>query len=138
MPVLNEIATYIAASSTATFSAGPHATKTQIFIGDFPEDQRNTLVAIFEPGGAPPVYTFGASPMLERPTVQVISRSTSYATARTNAFTIYAILAAIKDATLSGTAYTRVTPSQSPADLGKDADDRHLISCNYMAEKVVS
>lgn len=137
MPVLNEIAAYIAATSTG-FSAGPHASKTQIFIGDMPEDQRDTLIAIYEPGGAPPVYSFGASPMLERPTVQVISRSTSYATARTNAFTIYTILAAVEDATLSGTAYTRVTPSQSPIDLGKDADDRHLISCNFMAEKVVS
>lgn len=138
MPVLNEIAAHIAASSTALFSAGPHATKTQIFIGDMPEGQRDTSIAIYEPGGAPPVYSFGASPMLERPTVQVISRSTSYATARTNIALIYAILAAVEDATLSGTAYTRVTPSQSPTDLGKDADDRHLISCNFMAEKVVS
>lgn len=138
MPVLNEIAAHIAATSTG-YSAGPHATKIQIFIGDLPEDQRSTLIALFESGGAPPVYTFGSTPVLvERPTVQVISRSTSYATARTNATTIYNILAAVKGATLSGTAYTRVTPSQSPFDMGKDADDRHLISCNYIAEKAVS
>lgn len=137
MPILNEVAAHIAASSTI-FSAGPHATKTEIFIGDLPEDQRATLIALFEAGGAPPVYTYGSSPMLERPTVQVISRSTSYATARTNASTIYSILAAVKGATLSGTIYTRVTPSQSPFDMGKDADDRHLISCNYIAEKAVS
>lgn len=137
MPVLNEIAAYIAATSTS-FSAGPHATKIQIFIGDLPADQRDTAIALYESGGAPPVFTYGSSPLVERPTVQVVSRSTSYATARANATTIYNILAAIEGATLSGTAYTRVTPSQSPFDLGTDADDRQLISCNYIAEKAVS
>ena len=138
MSVLNEIATYIAAQSTATFSAGPHATKTEIWIGRFPEDQRATAIALFEPGGAPPVYSFGSSPMLERPSIQVISRSTSYATARANAKTIYTILAAVEGATLTSTVYTRITPSQSPIDMGQDADDRHLISCNFIAEKEVS
>jgi hypothetical protein len=137
MPVLNEIAAHIAATSTG-FSAGPHPTKIQIFIGVFPEDQRATAIALYESGGAPPVYTYGSSPLVERPTVQVISRSSSYATARTNATTIYNILAAVEDATLSGTAYTRVTPLQSPLDMGNDADDRQLISCNYMTEKAVS
>lgn len=137
MPVLNEIAAYIAATST-NFSAGPHATKTEIFIGDFPEDQRSTAIALYESGGAPPVYTYGSSPLVERPTVQVVTRSTDYAIARSNATTIYNILAAIEDATLSGTAYTRVTPLQSPLDMGTDADDRQLISCNYIAEKAVS
>lgn len=137
MAILNEIAAYVAAQTTS-FSAGPHASKIEIWIGQFPADQRGTAVALFEPGGAPPVFTFGANPMVERPSVQVVSRSTSYATARTNAKTIYSLLAAVEDATLSGTVYTRITPSQSPFDMGMDPDDRHLISCNYIAEKEVS
>lgn len=139
MPLLDEIATYIVSQSTANFVVGPTTTaKTSIWKGQFPQRQVGNAIALFEPGGAPPLYTFSSSPSLERPSVQVISRSSSYATARSNAKAIYSILAAVKNATISGTAYTRITPSQSPFDMGKDPDDRNLISCNYIAEKAVS
>lgn len=134
--ILTELSTYILANST-TWVAGPSTGVVQVWKGRFPSVAANTSVALFEAGGIEPNYTYSGLNH-ERPTVQVISRSTSYETARDNANVIYVLLGGTDNATLSSVEYAKVTPSQSPFDIGTDADGRTMISCNYIADKAVS
>lgn len=142
--LLDELSSHILKSSTF-FVRAPSTTKVPIWLGGFRADRPNTAVSIYETGGPGAVYTFSGI-TFERPTVQVISRSTSYATARTNAWRIYAILSVVGNVSLplttsTGSAtvpYVTISPVQSPFDMGSDAVDRQQISCNYQIEKVLS
>lgn len=134
--ILPELSAYIISNATG-FVAAPATSGIQIWLNRFPEDGSNHAVALYESGGVGPNYTYtGISS--ERPNVQVICRSTSYATARSTANRIYSLLAGVENATLTGTSYTRITPVQSPFDIGADAAGRSMISCNYQSEKAVS
>lgn len=136
--ILPEISAYLVANTTR-FIAAPstHATKYQVWLNKFPAESQDSAVALFESGGIEPIYTYeGLSN--ERPTMQVISRSHSYDTARDNANAIFTLLAGTENATLSNVSYTKITPVQSPFDLGTDAAERNMVSCNFTAEKAVS
>jgi hypothetical protein len=136
--LLPELSTLILAQST-NFIAAPttSASKAQVWLNRFPETGSNTAIALYESGGIGPSYTYSGVSH-EKPAVQVISRSTSYVTARRNANRVFTILAATKNSTISSVAYTQITPSQSPFDLGADAAGRSMISCNYIVEKAIS
>jgi hypothetical protein len=107
----------------------------------FPATSPATAIVALESGGAGPVYTHNGSLMIERPTLQFISRSTGYATARSNAQVIYDTLAAVtnsaipKNGSTSETTYLTISPLQSPTDMGQDSDERALVTCNYFIEK---
>lgn len=142
--LLDELSSYILENSTS-FARAPSTAKIPIWLGGFRADQPNTAVSIYETGGPGPVYVFSGI-TFERPTVQIISRSTSYTTARTNAWRIYNILAEVSNTSLpvstsTGAAtvsYVTITPAQSPFDMGSDAVARQQISCNYQIEKIRS
>lgn len=134
--ILPELSAYLLANTTG-FVAGPSTTGTQIWLNRFPENSEDTAVALYEAGGIEPNYTYTGLNH-ERPSVQVISRSSSYATARSNANRIFSALSGIENSTLTGTEYVKVTPVQSPFDLGNDAGGRAMISCNYISDKAVS
>lgn len=142
--LLDELALRVTTQSTR-FAVAPSTAKIPIWKGGFRADQPNTAVSLFETGGVIPLYTYNGLE-LERPTVQIISRSTSYVTARANAWDIYEILMLVGNASLPVSAstssptvqYVTITPNQSPFDMGTDARDRHQISCNYTIEKALS
>lgn len=141
MPVLDEISGYILSNSTRFKAGGSTGTKVPLWKSTLPPDQANTSIGLFEAGGPGPVYTHNGTLYTERPSLQVISRSTSYATARDNAEHIYTLLGAVtnvlvaKTTSTGDTTYVSITPVQSPFDMGQDAEERNLISCNYIAEK---
>jgi len=134
--LLDEVAAYIAASSTF-FAVGSSTSKTSIWKSQFPIERPNTAVALYETGGLPPSYRYDTVDH-ERPGVQVISRSTSYVTARQNAQRIWKLLATVENSTLSGVRYINITPSQSPFPIGSDAENRFLISSNFIAGKATT
>lgn len=133
--LLDEIATYLDASSTALTVGPTTSAATPIFKSRLPADVQATAIALFESGGRSPDYRMTSTVSFERPTIQVLSRSTSYPTARTNAELVFTLLSTLTNSTLTGTRYVRVTPAQSPFDIGRDPDERHLVSCNYLIEK---
>lgn len=142
MPILNELADYLVNASTV-FALGPSSTATPIFLSSLPPDNPSEAIGMYEPGGAAPEYTMdGVS--FERPTIQVLCRSTSYQTSRSNAQIVYNTFAAIKNQALPKvlstgvTNYVTVSPVQSPFDMGRDAENRALVSCNYQVQKEVS
>lgn len=130
MMLLPEISAYIIANATG-FSS------TNLFLHQYHSGAPDTLVVLRESGGAPPTYDFNGV-TFERPSFQVVTRAAAYTTARTNANRIYTLLSSVENSTLSGTYYNRITPNQSPFDVGEESDERALVSCNYLAEKEIS
>lgn len=143
MPYGSEVANYITSNSTAYKTGGSTGSATPVWLNKFPSDDVDTAIAIYDSGGLGPLYTHNGL-SLERPTVQIISRSTSYATARQNADYIFRTLGGVTNAGVSKTTstgettYLTITPLQSPSDMGQDAEERSMVTCNYMAEKEMS
>jgi hypothetical protein len=132
--ILDDITKFIAASSTA-FTSG-----TNLFASMFPPGSADTAAVVIEYSGPGPEWAFGStSPIRERPRVQIISRSSSYQTARTNAETIHTILdRGVTNSTLAGSTgnrYLTIAAVQSPFSLGQDQNDLHRVACNYQVEK---
>lgn len=132
--LLTEIKAYLVANVTAL-------TANNVYLHQYPDNAPDTLVVLRESGGAPPTYQFNGV-TFERPSFQVVARGPNtqggYAAARALANSVYTVLANTKNATLSTVYYNRITPNQSPFDVGEDSHERPLISCNYLAEKALS
>jgi Bacteriophage minor capsid protein len=135
--LLDDMATMILAASTSLKLGGSTGSKTPVFLSRIPPDQVSLSVGVYEAGGPPPQYVYGGI-TFERPSVQVLVRAASYEAGRNLADTIYQYLSTVTNSTVSSTLYVSVTPQQSPFDAGYDANDRRLISCNYIIEKELS
>ncbi|MDX1746093.1 MAG: minor capsid protein [Halobacteriales archaeon] len=132
--LLDDIASYILANTTG-FTLG-----TNLFKSRTPETAADTSVTLFEAPGLAPEWSFGSTtPTRERPRLQVLSRSTSYQTARNNAETIHKALdrQIVNSTSVSSTGprYILVRAVQQPFPIDFDSNVRHTISCNYDIEK---
>jgi len=110
---------------------------TAIYRGRQPSDP-STVVTIYETGGSPPVHGMGGSPgtaLAEQPSIQVVTRSTSYSTARTTADQCFDLLDGLYQTTINGTRYLYVEALQSPFMLERDDQERTRIACNYRIVK---
>jgi hypothetical protein len=102
----------------------------------------DTVVGLYETPGWSPQWAFttgSSAPVFERPGLQVIARSTSYATARGHAYCCYRILDSVRNKTLphtsSGTRYLSIDAAGSPFSLGQDQNRRFLLSVNFDVTK---
>lgn len=143
MPAINEVATYIVAQSTR-YALGDSSTAVPLYMNKLPAEVADTAVTIMDSGGSAPLYTHNGTFALERPTIQVITRSSGYQTARDHAEHIYQLLAGVTNVSISKTtstgvtSYLTITPLQSPSDMGQDAEERPLVTCNFVMEKELS
>ena len=141
MALLDDIATFLASSSTK-FTVGSTGNIGKSIALDTTQTPA-TFIALYEQAGAPNSYEFststGADVVIERPNLQVLSRSTSYQTARNNAQTVYTLLDGISRnlPTSTGTRYLSIEAVQAPFQAGFDANRRNLVSVNFNVEKVV-
>jgi hypothetical protein len=140
MALLTDLSDILVTASSLFRAGGDPSTSTgvPIWLGQFPPDTAATAVAIYESGGAGPLNTLVSAsttttpPFVRRPSVQVISRSTSYPTARALAEVIWTSFHGTLSATsTSGPVYLTISPNQDPIDMGLDPDHRHMISCNF-------
>lgn len=138
MPILTEVATYLAANSTLAVGG---VTGT-LQITQMTDDMANTVVALYETGGSATVKAFstgaGAARVYEQPGLQALSRSTSYATARASAGIVYDLLDGISNTTMTGVTYLSVDAVQPPFAIGRDDNERHLISVNFQVKKATT
>lgn len=121
--------TLIEALTTAIDSATSLTSGSSLFIGWMP-DQPDTAVALYEYEGETPDYVMG-SPVIDKPRVQIISRSASYATARDTLNTIRS-LTDVHDTTLTGIDTLRVHPYGSVTALGRDDKNRWEFSLSIV------
>jgi minor capsid protein len=126
--ILDELATYIDTNTALTLG-------TNLFESRLPESPA-TAVALAEYGGIAPLQTLGPTFVEENPRVQVVSRAADYATARTNAKTIWNLFKAFPSGTsLSGVVYKDIIPLQSPFLMMRDALDRPIVAFNLEVAK---
>lgn len=142
MPLLTDILTYLDAQSTAfkKLSASTGNLVLTALLDRTPSP--DTLTALYETGGSSPNWVFGSTnPAYETAGLQVISRSSRYATARSRAYLAYRILGGIKNQYLPTSThstkclYLDCNPDQPPFSLGPDQNDRWLVSVNFTVHK---
>lgn len=142
--LLDDVATYLDAQSTAlTLLSGTGGNLAKAIALDA-TPAPGTLVALYETAGRGNGYTMStgakATVAYESAGLQVLSRSTSYATARDNAETVYTTLDGLAGATLptsTGTLYLDFSAVQPPFSAGRDNSDRHVVSVNFLVRKEV-
>ena len=130
--MLDEIGAYLEAQGLGTLA-------TDLFLGEMPSEP-DTCVVVHEYEGGPPVHFMGiaaGTAIWEQPRVQVMTRSKSYATARSKAKDAFNKLDG-HSGTLSGTEYGYIRALGSPGLLGKDGNDRVLVVCNFEVVKKLS
>ena len=140
--ILDDVATWLAANSTLLSVGGTTGTLTKAVMLD---SQPDTVATLLETGGLPTVQAFSTGTnntqvVYERPNLQLLSRSTSYVTARNVAETVYTLLDGYTGTlpTSTGTRYLSVDAIQAPFSLGRDENERYLVSVNFQIRKEVS
>jgi hypothetical protein len=137
--ILDEVAGFLAAGSTR-FTVGTDLLK-GVLMDDIPAD---TCTAIYETAGTAPTHTLSTGSYTDRAYetagIQILARSTSYQTARQNAQTAWALLDGYHGGmpTSTGIRYLGVDAVQSPFSIGRDRNQRHLISCNFLAKRATT
>lgn len=124
--LLDEIGTYLQNAGVGTLG------KSLFRSPEFPTTAEDTATAIIESGGFRPGYVHDRDgPSYDRPSFQLLHRAKDLAVARAKAELAWKALGLIKNRSIEGWRYLRVTPVQSPFGIGKDENGRELVSCNY-------
>jgi hypothetical protein len=123
--ILDELAGYIAAQGLGTLG-------TSLFLGRLPPTP-DSVIALRESGGPPPINTFDAS--YERPSLQVLVRGSAYTSARLQAERLYQALTTVANTAISGVWYIHVTPDGPPTLLEHDESGRPILVFNLEVEK---
>ena len=129
--LLDEIGNYLQAQAVGTLG-------TDLFTGTLP-DAPDACTGLMEYGGAAPVHALGGGQAkYERPRLQVVVRATTYTAARTKIETVYKLLQALSNTTLSSVRYLSVEAVASPAFLERDANNRVKLVVNFQIHKELS
>lgn len=108
----------------------------------FAPDSNDPCVILYETGGSEPVRSFatGSGVVLERPRVQVVSRSNQYdyASSRTTIDAVCKLLEGMPARTINGVRYQWCGALQSPFPIGRDESGRVLLACNFEVIKELS
>lgn len=119
MSVGSDIAVYLQTAGIGTIA-------TDMFVGHMP-DSPNNVITIYESGG----YPLDLAGFLRYPTLQVIVRNESYATARTKIDQIISTLHRTTNTTINGTKYCSIYSTGDAASIGKDDQNRSQLSVNF-------
>ena len=133
MPLLQEIGDYLTSQGVGTLG-------TNMFLGYLP-DAPNTAGAIYPTGGITAVHAFAPGPgqaKAQRPSVQIVWRSTSFQTADTKIRQIWALLDGLPERTLGGTRYQSIEAVADPALMNRDEQGRTIMVANFYIAKDVS
>lgn len=147
MAILDEALTYVLANTSTGLFTNPSSTSpgVPIYLSRMPPDPVDVAVSLYEPGGAPPLGTLNDSaPTAERPRIQIYSRATSYQTARNNAQAIWDAFYTLRNTAIAKTGSTGTTlwhlaePINSPTDIGRDGNERNIVTADIQVTKEMS
>lgn len=110
---------------------------TTIYRGFMP-DTPDEALQLVETGGYPPVYAFGTTVVEERPTVQLMRRSSVANRARADLYVIKQLLDGMGDRSINGTAYKWVSVLHNPMPIGRDQSNRERFVMNAIIAKAVT
>lgn len=138
--MLDDVATYLAAQSTTLSKLS--GTGGNLSRAVMPSTMApDTIVTLYETAGTGPYDEFstgsGSTMVYEAPILQVLSRSTSASTARTNAYIVFDLLHGYtgKLPTSTGTVYLSIAALQSPFQADIDDNHRFIYSVNFAVMK---
>lgn len=131
MATLDELALLLEANSVGHDGV-------DLFKATRPETPDVCLTLTEYPGNAPLYVQESPAPKHENVQVQVMARGGDYPQARSLAYSAWAVLSRVTNQTLSGVRYLSIRPSSSPALVGRDGNDRVLVSFNLTVEKEVN
>jgi hypothetical protein len=142
VPLLDDMAAYLASATSAFIpmsgTAGNMLKSAMLDHTPAPD----TMISLYETGGMGPSWAFGSTaPVYETAGLQVLARSTSYATAHALAHSAYVWFGGLRNKYLPSTTattkvlYVDVQPDQPPFSIGPDANGRHLVSVNFTVRK---
>lgn len=110
---------------------------TTIYKGFLPE-QPDDAFLLTETGGRGPINAMSTGPgnaALEVAGLQVLRRSSSYATARLGMQTVMNLLDGLSERTINSTRYSYVEAVQVPFSLMRDESERSILAVNFLAYK---
>ena len=110
---------------------------TTIYKGFLPE-QPDDAFLLTETGGRGPIHAMSTGPgnaALEVAGLQVLRRSSSYATARLGMQTVMNLLDGLSERTINATRYSYVEAQQVPFALMRDESQRSILAVNFLAYK---
>ena len=136
--MLDPVATYLVANTTLTVG-GTTGTLAKAVMSD---SQPDTVTVLYEQPGAGAEYSFSTSTgtvavVYEQPNLQALSRAATYTVARAAAQTVYTTLNGLGDTTMSGVRFLSIEAIQAPFSVGRDKQDRYLVSVNFRVKKEV-
>lgn len=129
MSMISEVGTYLAANGLGTVGV-------DLFEGLNPPEP-DTLTALFERPGRPPIRASANKIVAEQPSLLVVTRALDYETG-------YQRIKAVKDrlqnfvGTLSGTRYLEISANQGIHSVGQDERRRFHFSLNFNVRKEAS
>lgn len=104
--------------------------ETNLFLKSL-QDQPNNCIVLQDSGGFSP--DTGAD--IQKPTITVISRSSSYETAYAQLQTLYAFLHTMHNTTINSARYISIFATSGILPLGDDHKGRTLLSQNYRIDR---
>lgn len=116
-------------------SGGVGTPGTDLYFGSLPPDP-DTALAVYETPGLPPEHTMGntaGQAACERPTIQVVARAATYATARALSQKAFLLLDGLPKRVIGSTQYYYGKARQSPFLMGRDESGnpgRYLVAFN--------
>lgn len=131
MGMAAEIAAHLVANGYGSTTA-PSPT---IFADFFP-GQPDNVISVNDTTGFEPERAMGRL-VMETRNLQILVRNTTRSGAETIANNIFTLLDRF-DGTLSGTRYYSILGRTTPFSLGRDENNRHRWTCNYVVRKDMS
>lgn len=131
--LLDDLGTYLQSKGVGTVGS-------TLFLGRVPDTPTTPadVVVLREYGGMGTIKAMAATPgqaVLEQPAVQVLARSTSYATARAKAEATFKVLDGLAWTSTGSAVRYWVEAQQSPSWFGDDANGRALVGFNCQVRK---
>ena len=127
--ILDDIAIHLEDNSTLVLGV-------DLTLAFMPENP-NTVTTIYETGGVGPLNAFstgGGTRVYEQPSIQIVTRSTSYETARNIQETVFTVLDGVNNQTVPSTGsvhYGSIDAVQSPFLINRDSNNRFKVGVNF-------
>lgn len=139
MPLLDDIATYIASQGQGTVksSVAQAGVNWLIYKGSTPPGDRSDAISLMITVGGSPLETMGSGitgVVAEQPRFQILARNMDYSAATAKAELLWATLHGFSG-TLGSTRYLRIEAQQSPFVVGRDDATRWMVGFNCIAWK---
>lgn len=128
MSPAHELALYLESQGVGVFGGN---TDWSLHVSREPASPDNVITLYDTPGSAPANYGI----QLRQPSIQVRVRAANYAAGMTKQEEIFSLLNQIQTEEIGGSIYLGVYLTTDFQSIGRDDNDRHLLTANYQVQR---